>query len=84
MRDALNASTWESLQDDSEDKKHPILREARARSWRDLEARSKCVCIHTDRRIVKVLPSRWATKAEGGRTRKQRSLAAATITETLG
>src|SRR5437868_15549693 len=45
LREALAASTWDSLDDDSTDKNHPILREAGAVTWRDLEEQSKFVCI---------------------------------------
>jgi hypothetical protein len=67
LREALNASTLDSLEDDSQDKAHTILREAGAGTWRDLEDRSKLVSIETDRDVVKILPSRWVTKTEGGR-----------------
>ncbi len=67
LRDALNASTWDSLEDDSQDKKHPIVCGAGARTWRQLEKSSRHACIDSDKHVVKVLPSRWATKAEGGR-----------------
>ena len=67
LREALEASTWDSQKDDSQDKKHPIFRETGTKNWRDLEETSRFVCIDTDRCLVKILPSRWATPAEGGR-----------------
>jgi hypothetical protein len=67
LRAALEASTWESQQDDSQYSTHPILREAGATTWPELEERSKFVIIETDRTLVKVLPTRRATKTEGGK-----------------
>jgi hypothetical protein len=67
MREALNACTWDSLKDDSEDTGHPMLQAAGVKNWRDLENTSKFAAIETDKKLVRILPSRWATKAEGGR-----------------
>ena len=67
VREALNGSIWDSLNDDSQNAMHPIVRQAGAKNWRNLENRSKHVSIETDKHVVKVLPSRWVAKAEGGR-----------------
>lgn len=67
LRQVLNASTWYSRKDDSCEKHHPILREAGAKSWGDLENRGRFVTIDTDKLKVTITPFRPPTKAEGGK-----------------
>ncbi len=61
LRQALEASSWESAEDDSELKVHPILREADVPTWRKLGDQSKCVTISTDRQVVAIFPARWVS-----------------------
>lgn len=62
---ALNASVWDSRIDDSQLSPHPILVAAGCRSWNDLERLSKLVNVDSDRRSIRLIPCRAATRREG-------------------
>jgi hypothetical protein len=66
LRQALNASTRDSREDDSRVKPHPIVTEAGARSFNHLDEGSKVVCVETDKRTVTITSYRPRTRSDGG------------------
>ncbi len=66
VREALGHSVWDSREDDSELKRHPILKHAKAKSWRDLERRYSHLWIETDRETVTFQCLRRPRKREEG------------------